>query len=186
MSKLVELSKKLMHRQTKKNGAPPWRLTEIAVAKGKVLSKKYKVDSELVITALYLAHTIFSKIVQDNIQKNHEDLSANFAEKYLKKWKVSPTKRNIILNCIRAHHEKVKTESKIAEVMKNAECFKFITIEGALVYIHHLGTRNIPFEKAIYLANAKAKQKLSYITLNKVKREAKQSYAETIKMLKNI
>ena len=186
MSKFVEQSKQLMQRQTKKNGAPAWRLTEMAVAKGEELAKKYKVDSELVVTALYLAHTIFSKIVQDDIQKNHEELSAKFAEKYLKKWKVPAAKREIILNAIRAHHNKVNAESKIAEVMKNAECFKFIQVEGALIHLHHLGTRGIPFEKAARIVEAKAKQKFDYISLKEIKGEAKKSYNEVVKLLKNL
>ena len=31
---LVQLSKKLMHEQTKKNKAPAWLLTELAIKKG--------------------------------------------------------------------------------------------------------------------------------------------------------
>ena len=122
-----------MRERTLKNGAPAWELTEIAVAKGKELAKKYAVDEELVVAALYLAHIIFSKKIGGRVQKRHEELSARLAEKYLRRWKVNPAKREIIMNAIRAHHEKVPTQSKVAEVMKNAECFKFITGPGAIV-----------------------------------------------------
>ena len=120
------------------------------------------------------------------VQKHPEELSAKFAEKYLKKWKVPAAKQEIILNAIRAHHNKVKTESKIAEVMKNAECFKFIQVEGALIHLHHLGTRGILFEKAVAVVKAKAKQKFDYISLKEIKPEARKSYAEVVNLLKGL
>ena len=59
---LIIASKELMKKQTQKNKAPAWRLTEIAIKKGKELSKKHNVDERLVLTSLYLAHTVFNPI----------------------------------------------------------------------------------------------------------------------------
>ena len=47
---IVNLSKELMYNQTKINKAPAWRLTEIAILKGKELAKKYDVDLDMVYT----------------------------------------------------------------------------------------------------------------------------------------
>jgi hypothetical protein len=48
MANIVNLSKKLMFKQTQKNKAPAWLSTELAINKGKKLAKKYNVDEELV------------------------------------------------------------------------------------------------------------------------------------------
>lgn len=186
MSTLIRQSKALMHRKTFENGAPTWALTELAVAKGEELAKKYHVDRELVVAALYLAHICFSKKINGKIQGNHEELSARSAEKYLKRWKVGPRKTMIILNAIRAHHEKVKAESKIAEVMKNAECFKFLTVEGAVIYLHDLGRRGLSLSDAVRQVRHKAKQKLGYISLPGIKREALRSFQATNKLLDSL
>jgi hypothetical protein len=74
-----------MKRQTKKNGAPAWELTEIAITMGTSLARKHNVDPVVVLTALYLAHAVFSQKIRGSIQKNHTALSAKFAASYLKK-----------------------------------------------------------------------------------------------------
>ncbi|MBI2548818.1 hypothetical protein HYW21_05705 [Candidatus Woesearchaeota archaeon] len=136
---IVALSRELMYQQTLKNKAPSSLLTELAVAKGKELSKKYDVDERLVLTSLYLAHTVFSQNWKGDIQKNHPQLSSEFVKEYLDEWNVDEGEQKIILNAIEAHHNKVPTHSKIAEVVKNAECFKFVSVEGSLIWFHELG-----------------------------------------------
>jgi hypothetical protein len=176
MLTLISKARTLMRKQTRKNKAPAWALTEIALAKGKELCKKYKVREELVITALYLAHIEFSTIIKGRVQKNHEQLSAHTAEHYLTLWKVPKNNAAIILNAIQAHHDKVPALSKEAEVMKNAECFKFLTLEGAVIYLHDLGTRKMHLEQAVEQVKYKAKQKLGYVTLPGLRREANANY----------
>ena len=179
---IVKLSKELMFKQTKKNKAPSWLLTEIAIKKGKELSKKHKVDEKLVLTSLYLAHTIFSPIWKGKIQQNHPKLSSKFAKKYLNKWKVNKNDQEIILNSIEAHHNKVPTKSKTAEVVKNAECFKFVTIEGCLILLHELDLRKTPFEESIDKVKQKMEQKKSLITLTDCKKEAEKNCKEILKL----
>lgn len=174
-----------MFRQGKKNNAPAWELTEIAVAKGKQLARLYKVDEALVMASLYLAHTIFSDKLRDRIQKNHEKLSSNFVKKYLIKWKVPKGKQDIILNAIEAHHDKVLHKTKVAEVVKNAECFKFLTLKGALVCLHDFGRRGLPYDLAVSEVIRKMQQKLSYLSLPEQKREGKRNFDMIIKVLNN-
>jgi hypothetical protein len=175
-----------MKRQTKKNGAPAWELTEIAITMGTSLARKHNVDPVVVLTALYLAHAVFSQKIRGSIQKNHTALSAKFAASYLKKWKVPVEKQKIILNAILAHHDQIATEYKEAEVMKNAEGFKFLTWKGVLVFLHHLGSRGIPFDKAIKQVKYKMGQKLGYLTLSDAKRHAKKNYKAIIKVLNDL
>ncbi len=161
MMDIVHLSKELMFKQTKKNNGPAWLLTELAIEKGKDLSKKHCVDERLVLTSLYLAHTVF----EEKIRKNHPSLSAEFVKDYLNEWRVSDKEQNIIINAVRAHHDEVPTESIIAEVVKNAECFKFVTVEGSLIWLHTLGSRLVPFDKAVDKVIQKMEEKKSFLTL---------------------
>jgi len=181
---IVNLSKKLMLKQTKKNKAPAWLSTELAIKKGKELSKKYKVDERLVLTSLYLAHTVFSPVWKGSIQKNHPKLSSKFVKKYLDRWEVSKKEQEIILNAIEAHHNQFPAKSKTAEVVKNAECFKFVTIKGALILLHELGTRNIPFEEAVDKVIGKMKQKKGLLTLVDCKKEAEKNCDEILRLFR--
>jgi len=163
-----------MHNQTLKNKAPAWLLTELAVRKGGELSKKHCVDEQLVVSSLYLAHTVFSPVWDGDIQKAHPSLSAKFVEPYLDEWNVSLEDRVVILNSIEAHHGKVPTESRVAEVVKNAECFKFVSVEGSLITLHELGLRGYPFEEAVEKVIQKMEQKLALLTLDDCKKEAEE------------
>ena len=179
---IVNLSKNLMYKQTQENKAPAWLLTELAIEKGKELSKYYNVDERLVLTSLYLAHTVFSPVWKDEIQMNHPELSAKFVKKYLDDWNVSKDEQEIILNSIEAHHNKVQTKSKIAEVVKNAECAKFVTVQGSLIWLHELGLRQIPYDEAVDKVIKKMEQKRSLLTLDKCIDEAEKQCKEILKL----
>ena len=179
---IVQLSKDLMYQQTKINKAPAWRLTELAILKGKELAQKYQVDERLVLTSLYLAHTVFSPIWAGEIQQNHTRLSAEFSRKFLDEWKVSEEEQKIILNSIRAHHNEVETETKIAEIVKNAECFKFVTVEGSLIYLHEWGLRKVSYDEAREKVLQKMEQKRKLLTLEECVIEAEKNCIEIRKL----
>jgi len=159
-------------------------LTEIAIEKGKELSKKYDVDEELVLTSLYLAHTVFDLDWKGEIRKNHPDLSAKFVEQYLDKWEVVEDKKKIILNSIKAHHGKIDTESKIAEVVKNAECFKFVTVKGSLIFLHVLGGRGFSYKESVEMVLYKMNSKKKLLTLSDCIKESDSNCREIKKILK--
>jgi hypothetical protein len=178
----VEESGKLMKQSTIQNDAPSWLLTEMVVEKGRELARKYEADEELVVASLYLAHIVFSKGLKDKIQQQHTKLSSRMAKTYLDKWKVPEEKQKIILNAIEAHHGDVLTESKEAEIMKNAECYKFITVKGCLILLHDLGRRGHSFEDAIKFVFFKLNQKLSYLTLDECKKDGEKNATEIKKI----
>lgn len=182
---IVNLSKELMLKQTQKNKAPSWLLTELAIKKGKELSKRYNVNEQLVLISLYLAHTVFSPIWQGEIQKNHPELSSKFVKKYLDEWGVNKSEQEIILNSIEAHHDKVPTKSKIAEVVKNAECFKFLTVQGSLILLHELGLRQVPFNEAVKKVIQKMDNKKDLLTLDECIKESKENCSKIQELFKD-
>lgn len=179
---IVEKARELMYKQTQINKSPAWKLTELAIEKGKELAKKYKEDERIILTSLYLAHTIFDRVWGGEIQKAHPKLSADFSKDYLKKWGVAEEEQQIILNSIQAHHNHVKTETKIAEIVKNAECFKFVTVEGSLIWLHELGIRQVDYDKAKQKVIKKMEQKRSLLTLEDCIKEAEINCKEIIKL----
>ncbi|MEI6426011.1 MAG: hypothetical protein WCO66_01525 [Candidatus Absconditabacteria bacterium] len=172
MIDVIESSRKLMYKQTEINKAPARLLTEIAIKKGQELCKIYNIDETLVLVSLYLAHTVFSPIWDGETQKNHPELSAKFVKQYLDDWSVSKDDQLIILNAIEAHHNKIPTNSIVAEIVKNAECFKFISIEGSLIWLHELGLRQVPFDESVDKVIQKMGQKKQLLTLERCKLEA--------------
>ena len=172
----INEAKKLMYNQTIKNKAPSWLLTMLAVNVGKELAEEYDVDENIV-----------DPVTKGEIQKNHPELSATFVEnnKLLEKWNIPENERNIVLEAIRSHHKKEKSKNLIVEVIKNAECQKFITIEGALIWLHELGLRGYDFEKAKELVFYKMEQKKSLLTLDKCINKGKIDCENIINMFNN-
>ena len=183
----INEAKKLMYNQTIKNKAPSWLLTMLAVNVGKELAEEYDVDENIVVLTLYLQHLVFDPVTKGEIQKNHPELSATFVEnnKLLKKWNIPENERNIVLEAIRSHHKKEKSKNLIVEVIKNAECQKFITIEGALIWLHELGLRGYDFEKAKELVFYKMNQKKLLLTLEKCIDRGEKSCTQIIRMFED-
>jgi len=69
-------------------------------------------------------------------------------------------------------------------VVKNAECFKFVTIKGSLIFLHDLGLRKIPFEEAVEKVIEKMNQKRRLLTLVECKKEAEKNCKEIVKLFK--
>jgi hypothetical protein len=184
MADIVELSRELMRKQTQVNKAPAWGLTELAVQKGKELAKEYGQDERLVLASLYLAHTIFSPGWEDEIQKDHPKLSAEFVKKYLKEWGVLEEDQAIIINSIEAHHDHVNKETKIAEIVKNAECSKFVTVEGSLIWLHELGMRQVEYAQAKERVIKKMEQKRGLLTLPDCIKEAEVNCEKIMKLFR--
>lgn len=179
---IVALSKELMKNQTDINKVPAWLLTQIAIKKWKELSKKYGENEDLVLISLYLSHMVFSPIWKWEIQSNHPELSAEFSKDYLDKWGVNTDDQKIILNAIQAHHNKIATESKIAEIVKNAECFKFVTVEWSLIWLHELGIRQVPFEEAVDKVIQKMEQKKKLLTLEECILDAEKNCKDIMRL----
>jgi hypothetical protein len=175
-----------MRRSTIKNGAPVWELTITAVQKGRELAIARGADPEVVVLALYLAHIRFSNVVGDEIQVNHPDLSAESARKYLERWKVSVEKRELVLESIRAHHRPGKPDSLEAEVMKNAECYKFITWDKLKLYYNDLLKRGYTKEKAVELVRLKFEQKKAILTFSECTNDAEKGYLEIDRELQKL
>lgn len=162
---VINKARELMRQQTRKNRSPAWLLTEMAVEKGRELAKKHGADERLVVVSLYLAHTVFDQEFMGKIQKKHTKLSMEFVKGHLDEWEVPEEDREIILNSIEAHHDHFPTKSLTAEVMKNAECFKFVTLEGCLIFLHECGLRKDSFETAVEHVLKKVEQKRRLLTL---------------------
>ena len=182
MEEVVKKARELMYEQTKKNKAPAWGLTEIAIEKGEQLANQYHIDKDLVLISLYLQHTVFSRIYKGEIQKNHPKLSAEFSKKYLEEWGVSEENQKVILNAIEAHHNAIEATSLVAEVVKNAECFKFVTVRGALIWLHELGLRGVPYEESVERVIEKMEQKKKLITLPECIEEAEKNCKDIIQI----
>lgn len=183
MSSIVEKARKVARQQFEHNKAPAWGLTELAVTKGRALAAQYGAKEDLVVVALYLAHAIFSEGRNDDVQQNHPAASADLVEPLLKEWGMSEADQAVVLNAIRAHHDAEPVQSKEAEVMKNAECFKFLTLEGISLFLADLRRRGYTHDEAAEYAMDKMNQKMNLLTLTDCATEASRNREKILAIL---
>lgn len=183
---IISKSRALMKRQTKKNGAPAWGLTELAVSMGKKLARQYHVDEKLVVASLYLAHIVFHPKRHSFEMQHHPKLSAHLAKTYLKKWKIPAEEQAIIVDAIETHHAHSRPHTKVSEIMRNAEGYKFLTIEGCFIFLHALGSRGMSWEKSVEYCIEKMNQKYALLTLPACKRETRKNMTGLIRILGKI
>lgn len=172
---ILQKAKELAEEQAKKNGAPVWGLTEIAVEKGKELAKKYKLEENSVMAALYLAHIVYNDKEDSEIQIDHPKLSAELAKKYLNEWGVFDKEMKSIVDAIASHHNN-KSNSVFSEIVRNAECFKFVTIEGVRIFYDDVKkNRDYSDDQAKSYAVRKMGEKLSLLSLSECLEEARKN-----------
>jgi hypothetical protein len=135
---LVNQARDYMVKCTQANLAPAWELTEIAIHYGKIIAPIYDVDTNKVLVTLYLAHCIFSNVRNSEIMKSHTTLSADQARIRLTERQVNQQDIDDICEAIRLHHTTEHSGNIFYEVVKNAEGFKFLTLKGMMIFIHHL------------------------------------------------
>ena len=183
----IDSARNLMYKQTLKNKAPSWLLTCLAQEVGEELAEEFGVDKNIVLLTLYLQHLLFDPITNGEIQKNHPNLSADYIvnNKLLENWNIPEEDREIILEAIRSHHKKEINPRLIVEVIKNAECQKFVTIKGILIWLHELGLRGYDYEKSKELVFYKMNQKKSLLTLKECVDRGNKSCDEIMSMFEN-
>lgn len=166
---LIQQAKIYMQECTIKNLAPARELTEIAIEYWELLAKYYEVDSQKVLLTLYLAHCIFSNVRWSDTMKSHTILSSQQARIWLQDKNINNVDIDDICKAIELHHTTENSWNLFYEVVKNAESFKFLTYKWLFVFMHHLGERGLNYHEAKEYALYKAKQKQSYLTLDKAK-----------------
>ena len=178
---IVAAARQYMLRKTRQHKAPAWLLTELAIVKARELFKYYpKVDKKAVLTALYLAHLHFG--IEKHEQHRHSFKSAVLARKFLQRHHVSPLFIDKVVNAIEAHHAHVPCASFEAELMKNAEAFKFLSAKGALIMLHEGGLRGWNFKASREYTLFKMEQKFKLVTLPRCKREAVKGRREILEL----
>jgi hypothetical protein len=169
---IVEKAQSLMHERTITNGAPAWGLTKLVVTKGKTLAKAHGLDVSRVEVALYLAHIVFSKERDSETMKHHMILSAQEAKEKLSEWGVDSQIAEHICKAIEMHHTPEDSGDAYIEVVKNAECSKFLTTQGIHIFIDDLKKRGLSADDIRTYAHYKIAQKYGYLTLAEARHEA--------------
>lgn len=115
--------------------------------------------------------------------EEHVRMSAEYAEDILDKHKVDEKQKQLLLNCVLAHHGNVPYESLEAEICANADCYRFLHPKGVFTFIQTVTKRGKNQNEAIDMVLAKLEEKHNILSLDICKQELEPFYQQIKKLL---
>lgn len=141
------------------------------------LAKKYRANEDIVKIGLSLMDCKLPEASHLGASKKHIEMAlevtkdilkeANFLDEY--------TKENII-KCVEQHHGAENFFSIEAEVVANADCYRFIHPKGVFYYYSMLGRKFHDFDKELEKLNFKLNEKHNTLSLDLAKEELEPYY----------
>ena len=106
-----------------------------------------------------------------NTLGQHVQMGVKVAEDFVKRFDLSAKDSAAIIEAVAAHHGTAKFASVEAEIVANADCYRFIHPVGVFHYIGNLVKRGLDHNAVIAGAEAKLAEKVKILSLDCCKRE---------------
>lgn len=176
MEKLSAILDKLAKEEMKKYGKPSDVNYVISMENGVKLAKLLNANEELVRCGVSLMDIKLGQAAEERKQPQHTEISKEYAEKVLTDLNVKKKTKDILLNCVAAHHGKVPFETLEAEIVANADCYRFMCPQGVFE-THAIYTRGgLDHNKALEMTEMKLDEKFKILSLKPAKEELEPYY----------
>ena len=185
MKNLFDQINKIALNEIERFGGPSLPHYNLSMIKGEELAKKLKANVDLVKCGVALMDIKLGEAISLGKQAEHVKLSYDYAKKILEENKVDSKTKQILLNCVEAHHGKVKFQSLEAEICANADCYRFIHPQGVFTFIPTVTRRNKSQNDTIDAVLAKLEEKHNILSLEICKKELEPLYQQIKQLLIN-
>jgi hypothetical protein len=184
MQDLIAEARKLATAEIERYGAPPLPNFEIANKQGQILAERFNLDKDIVMLGTLLMDLKLGECLKEGKLDEHIDRSIAAANEFLTKHHIPEGKKRKILNCVACHHATRPFECEEAEIVANADCYKFLHPYGIFVYFAILGERGGDPKKIIEQVEFKVDEKWNALTLDDCKKELELTYRDFKKYIK--
>ena len=182
MKEMVKKAEEFALSEIEKYGLPPKFLFVSASENALRLAKKLNVDENIVGISIWLIDVKLPQALKEGKQPEHVKMSSEATKNFLEQFNLDENTKNKIINCVEGHHKGVEWVCKEAEIVANADCYKFLLLKNWLKFLSNLLKREMSFEEALKYAEAKADEKWSILSLDICKKELEPDY----KLIKEI
>jgi len=172
---IIEKTKEFGFAQTKEYKRPAAFGIDLANRKGQELTEALGSDRDIVLMGTLLMDCRLGSAISENRIKEHIQISYEAANEFLSQFPElnKETKENI-LYCVKQHHGVEKFYSLEAEICCNADCYKFISVEGIVGHIRYAPDTDLKELTKRY--SLKADEKWNTLTLDMCKKELEPQY----------
>lgn len=112
-------------------------------------------------------------------------MSVEATQGFLEKFELDKETKEKIINCVEAHHAQVPFICKEAEIVANADCYRFIHPKGVFDFFTGLGKRDLNFDEVLNYVEEKLDEKYKILSLEICKQELEGYYHQFKKLLKS-
>lgn len=178
----VEKAKQLAYSDSIENGVPSLFQIDYAVEVAVRLSGIVEADANIVHVGAYLMDCALGVAYKQRRLADHINMSHKKAKEFLGSFKdITQSEKESILGCVLEHHGMTQFSSLEAEVVCNADCYKFLSVKGVIGGIAHM--RDMEVEQLIQIFKAKADEKWGALSLDVCKEELKDQYDSVKRLL---
>src|SRR3989338_2399597 len=182
MKEIIQKAEKFALEEIEKYGEPPKFLFVEAAKYAARLADEMDIDKGIVSVGVWLMDAKLPQALKEKKQTDHVKMSSEASKEFLSGFDLPKEKVEKIINCVEGHHKDVPWTCKEAEVVANADCYKFLVVKNWLSFLHSLGERKMPFQDALKYAEQKADEKWKILSLDICKKELEPQY----KLIKEI
>ena len=184
MEDFLKELRKLAYGEIDKTKIPARMQVDFTTEIGKKLAKKLGANIDIVEAGTLLMDCMVGQAVNENRQKEHVQMGLEKTNELLEKSSLSEEEKENIRHCVLEHHGVEKFYSTESEICCNADCYKFISIEGFIITTRY--TREMPFGDLIKLLKNKLEKKWNAISLDIVKKELTPQHQALLEVLKGL
>jgi len=184
MNNLVKQSQVIAYEEQEKTGMPLRQHIDLSTSVGKRLAEKLNADVNIVETGTLLMDCLIGKAINEKRLQDHVDMSLDRTNEMLIENDVSEEIKENIRHCVSEHHGVSKYHSLESEICANADCYRFISVEGFISAIRYL--RDMPFNDLITLLDNKVEEKWGVLSLDICKEELEPQYKTIRSIIDNL
>ncbi len=158
---------------------------DLAKEKGIELAKKLGADESVVEAGTLIMDCMIGQAIKEGRQPEHIQMSLEKTNELLASSDLTEQIKENIRHCVLEHHGVEKFFSLESEIVANADCYRFVSVQGFVCALRYLRP-TMPFEEVIALIKSKVEEKWGIISLEEVKSELSPQHQLIKKILTNL
>lgn len=165
-------------------GQPIYEHYQLSKIAGKKLATALNANVDIVEIALSLVDIKLGECIQKGKPAENAKASSSFAKKLLTNMGIGKEELVTIINAIEARNGDVAYLSIEAEIVANADCYRYIYPSGVFAFFADLIRSGVDQNSALRRIKAKMDEKYSILSLPKARDELEEYYKMFIDLIK--
>lgn len=172
---IVQEAKNLALKEIRKFGIPNLVHFRISEKKALELAEKLNANKTITLVGVYLMDVKLGEAVANGKMDKHVEMGVEVTKKFLEKFNLDKETEKKIINCVGAHHGQVPFICIEAEIVANADCYRFLHPKGFFASLVFIG-RKFSFEDTLNFLDRKLDEKYKILSLDICKKELEKFY----------